>query len=415
MNHKIKNIILENEYKLLENFEEYKQSINQYIKKLESIKYDAMLYNLIMRSFGSNEKAVQENKYNMYGFKSSRQLINEYKSYLDLNDMPVLDKLIEGDTLSSLEICSLADNYNNQVGMYYLTGKNAVIIKSTVEDNNRPYDDKWLKGDIILRYCMQSEKPENVNTLNFSHKPNAVIFNSLMDQSLLDIYVFVNSSKGKPYVYKGIYHPCGLVSKNKAFLLFKSGHENEIPLDNLEGQFLNLLINSSNYPEVTTRYQLQTSKKYIVPCQPLKKIPFSKRNHIQQRKIQLEVSLRGEDLVLKYEKNRLLESGYKELADMVRNVSLDNSELGYDILSYDIKSNGEIVEKYIKVSSSASLQNNTFNVTKLELSNIQEIPSKFKFYRVYDIYTDTPKFIDLSYNLSMLNIDIAEYKCSLRG
>ena len=77
MNHRIKNIILENEYKLLKNFEEYKQSINQYIKKLESIKYDAMLYNLIMRSFGSNDKAVQENKYYMFGFKSSRQLINE--------------------------------------------------------------------------------------------------------------------------------------------------------------------------------------------------------------------------------------------------------------------------------------------------------------------------------------------------
>lgn len=394
MNERIKKIIIDNEKELLLNFDEYKQSINQYLKKLESINYDAMLYELIIRSFSSKEKYAQENYYNMRGFKSSRQLINEYKNQLDFNDRPKLESLNIDDEYSSLEICSLADNYNNQVGMYYLTGCNSVIIKATVEDNDRTYDNKWLKGDIILRYFMQNESDINVSSLRFSHKPNSVIFNSLMEQELMDIYVFENKKRGTEYKYKGIYHPCGIVSNNKAFLLFKDGHENEIPIDNLEAQFLNAILNSNNYHDMPMS-KLYLGKKEDFIDNGLKKYSVSKRTIIQQLKINLEISLRGEEIVIENERNRLKSLGYNDLAEKVSNVSLVNMNLGYDIESYDISGDGEIIKKYIKVKSSATHKTFDFELSSDEFKYLSRNENA-KLYRVYDIYTDFPKFIDVS-------------------
>ena len=398
MNVDVKNIIIKNEKELQKYFDEYRQSINQYIKKLQTVNYDAMLYELIIRSFSSKEKNEQENKYNMRGFKSSRQLINEYKHFLDFNDRPKIDELNIDDEYSSLEICSLADNYNNQVGMYYLTGMNSVIIKATVEDNERTYDNKWLKGDLILRYYMQNESEANVNSLKFSHKPNSIIFNSLMEQELINIYVFENKKRGSNYKYKGIYHPCGLVSNNKAFLLFKDGYENEIPIDNLEAQFLSTIINSGKYPESTEMSKLYLGRMDDFNDSGLRKIPFSKRTALQQMKIDLEVSLRGEEIVIENEKRRLKSLGYFDLANKVINVSLKDMNLGYDIKSYDINSNGEIIEQYIKVNASATHKAFRFIISSMEYESIKE-KDNYKLYRVYDIYTDTPKYIDVNSNL----------------
>lgn len=412
MNKALKDFVINNEKTLLSKFSQYKQSINQFIKKLEGVKYDAVLYELVTRSFASKEKQEQENAYNMFGFKSSRQIINENKTSLDLNDRPCLENIAIGNEYSSLEICSISDNFNNQVGMYYLTGQNAVIIKSTIEDNDRPYDDKWFKPDVVLRYFMQNESDSNVKTLNFSHKPNSVIFNALMERELVDIYVFVNTKKGNPYQYKGIYHPCGIVSKNKAFLLFKDGHENEIPYDNLDGQFLMSLVHSNEYPQSATVYPLVLGGNNDFFEYETKKVKTSKRNRIQQEKIALEVDLRGEDLVLKYEKNKLINLGRPDLAEKVMDVTLADDSLGYDIKSFDVDPNGLVTDKFIKVKTSVSHKSISFSLKKDEYDLIAS--RTCNLYRVYDVYTNCPKFVDVSLQLSSFSREPIEYRLSQR-
>lgn len=394
MNEKIKEEIILNEKNLLMKFGQYKQSINQFIKKIECVKYDGILYDLITRSFASKEKQEQENVYNMNGYKSSRQLINENKPFLNLNDRPNINNIAIGKEYTSLEICSIADNYNNQVGMYYLSGENVIIIKSTIEDNDRPYDDKWYKPGVILRYFMQNESEKNIKTLNFSHKPNSVIFNALMERELINIYVFVNKKKGAPYIYEGIYHPCGIISKNRAFLLFKDGYENEIPYDNLDGQFLMNLIYSNELPNNSTEFPLILGDSNDFFNYKINRIKTSKRTRIQQEKIDLEVELRGEELVIRYEKNKLLNLGRSDLAKLVTNVTLSNDNLGYDIKSFDIDEKGNVIDKFIKVKSSVSHKNLNFSLKKSEYDMI--INKTCKLYRVYDIYTNYPKFIDIS-------------------
>lgn len=53
-----------------------------------------------------------------------------------------------------------------------------------------------------------------------------------------------------------MYHPCGIVSKNKAFLLFKDGHENDIPYDNFKAQFLMSFLYSNSMPNDAFSYPL---------------------------------------------------------------------------------------------------------------------------------------------------------------
>lgn len=361
-----------------------------------------MLYDLIIKSFNSKEKDIQEQVYNSKNYKSARQIINDNLSNIDLNDNITFEKLKEGTSYSSLEICALANDYNNQVGMYFVKETNSVIIKSTVEDNNRPYDDRWIKNEIVLKYYMQTEKEANVNTLSFSNKPNAAIFNSLMNGNLINIYTFINYKKGESFVYKGIYHPCGLIDDNRAFYLFKHGHDSEIPYDNIDTQFLMKLIKTGICPEVNCELVKRDSSLKIKNNND-SIIRLSKRNFIQQKKIDLEVSIRGEKMVMQYEKNKLIGCGLSDLAEKVENVTYYDNNLGYDIHSFEKDKNGQIIDVFIKVQSLVST-NKPLQLTKKEYDNLKNNSDKYKLYKIYNIYTDQPRLFIMN-NINNINFE----------
>lgn len=410
MNEYLKKKILENEKQLLNAFPEYKQSICQLIKKIEKANYDCVMYEIIKSSFKSDKKKQQIKHYNSKGLTSSLEILEMNLGLMDFNDKPILENLIEGDQYNQYDICCLARNYNNQVGMYYVD-ENNIIIKSTVEDNNRPYDDRWLKKDIILKYFMQKEKDEKLKTLIFSNRPNVTIFNALMEGRLINIYTFINTKNGENYKYYGIFHPCGLVSNNKSFILFKHGYDFEVPFDNLDAQFVSSLLRDNKYPDIDSINLIS------VECIDSKREKFkpekmkpSKRNIIQQMKIKLEVDLRGEELILKYERNKLIKKGFPNLAELVCNVSLYDCSLGYDIRSYEILPDGTAKEIFIKIKSSVSSRLNEFTLTKKELENLSSSPDNYKLYRVFDIYSDKPKFYKVKYPLNTLyNIQPASF------
>lgn len=224
MNETIKQIVIDNEKELLTVFPEYRRSIQQYIVKLNLIKHDKDLVDFIRASFSTSNKNEQEKNYNNKGFFSSPQLINQYIDELDLADVSTVENLIIGEKYSYMDVCCLAHNFNNQVGMYYNEEYNCVFIKSTVEDLKRPYNDNWIKENIVLEYFMQAEKEENHKNLVFSNKPNAVIYEALINETDLNVHVFVNKINGEPYIYKGVFHPYKITNQNKAFGLYLNGH-----------------------------------------------------------------------------------------------------------------------------------------------------------------------------------------------
>lgn len=395
MNKIVKKAIIDNEKLLLEHFNkpEIVNSIRLYISKLELLNRDKDLYDFISVSF--KNKTDIEKLYNAEGFKSSRQIINERKDELNLEDKSTIKNIEIGNKYSYIEICALANNYNPQVGMYYLPEDDCVVIKTTVEDNNRIYDDRWQNEDKnILIYCIQTEKPENVENLSFSHKPNAVIFNALMIGDLIDVHVFRNSKKGDPYMYEGVFHPCGLVDGNNAFVLFREGHDDEIPYDNFYGQLWNKLVKTGSVEHIKTNltedFNLICSEK-----NNRRRIKKSKRTLLQQKKLDLEVDLRGDCLVVQHEKQKLISLGRKDLADKVSDVSLKNSELGYDVLTFAADVNGNYRDIHIIVKTSVNKNSLSYFANDIEVEKLRN-SSDCLVYRVYDIFTDEPKYIDVT-------------------
>ena len=59
----------------------------------------------------------------------------------------------------------------------------------------------------------------------------------------------------------------------------------------------------------------------------------------------------AEMAVIHYERDKLNNLGHPELAELVMQVSKDNSAAGYDVKSYDIKDDGSFVEIHIEVKS----------------------------------------------------------------
>ena len=79
--------------------------------------------------------------------------------------------------------------------------------------------------------------------------------------------------------------------------------------------------------------------------------------------------------VIHYERDKLNNLGHPELADLVKQISVDNSAAGYDILSYDINEDGSFIEIHIEVKS-AKLASKyiEFFISENELSKFKTDP-----------------------------------------
>jgi hypothetical protein len=96
---------------------------------------------------------------------------------------------------------------------------------------------------------------------------------------------------------------------------------------------------------------------------------------------------KGEEIVLKIERENLRNAGLNELADKVDRVSSKDDTVGYDILSYD--KDGK--EKYIEVKASAQTGSTVRFFVSLNEYNIGMKKDNYYIYYVQDINSEQPK------------------------
>ena len=114
--------------------------------------------------------------------------------------------------------------------------------------------------------------------------------------------------------------------------------------------------------------------------------PKGKFNYVKIEEQKKVVGDRGENAILNYEKDRLLEKGLVELSKKVRIVEDDS--LGYDVISYD--DTGK--EKHIEVKTKSGLSNYLdFYLTENELNKFKTEKNHYIYY-VFDIKNKKPKF-----------------------
>ncbi len=120
------------------------------------------------------------------------------------------------------------------------------------------------------------------------------------------------------------------------------------------------------------------------------KANLSKIDYLSRAAKDAKIGLRGEELVLEFERNRLMELGRLDLADKITWISQRSDAFGYDIESFD-----EIDEKWqkiqIEVKSTESRVDREFPVTLKEVNTSIEKRKTYFVYRVYDIASISPK------------------------
>ena len=117
----------------------------------------------------------------------------------------------------------------------------------------------------------------------------------------------------------------------------------------------------------------------------------------------------GEDLVINYEKNYLINKGLNKLADKV--CKRKDGE-GYDILSFDENS----LEKYIEVKTTKGDEFTPFIITLNEKLFSEQNIGKYCIYRLYNFNEEnnTSDFYEISYLDTELMLQPIEYRAYLK-
>lgn len=109
-----------------------------------------------------------------------------------------------------------------------------------------------------------------------------------------------------------------------------------------------------------------------------------KADYIKATENKIKVGDLGEETILRYEKNRLINLGHKDLSDKVVRLSETSNSYGFDILSFDIV-DGQIIELHIEVKTSKSSDPIlNFYLTENELKKFRNDLSH-KIYYLFDV------------------------------
>ena len=85
--------------------------------------------------------------------------------------------------------------------------------------------------------------------------------------------------------------------------------------------------------------------------------------------------------MVRFERDRLIAQGRQRLARRVEQVSLTRGDgLGYDVLSFDDQGD----ELFIEVKTTRRPREFPFLITRNEVALSEEVPDRFRLYRVYD-------------------------------
>ena len=152
------------------------------------------------------------------------------------------------------------------------------------------------------------------------------------------------------------------------------------PDDELPFGFNRVLIEQKPFVDRTGKFKRLTNPK------------VNKIDYLRKTAKDIKNGLIGEELVMSYEKNRLINLGRDDLAEKIKWISAESDAYGYDIQSFDIDKNGNFREIKIEVKTTASKVDTEFFISKNEVDTSKKFKDDYCLYRVYDVNSQEPKF-----------------------
>lgn len=105
-----------------------------------------------------------------------------------------------------------------------------------------------------------------------------------------------------------------------------------------------------------------------------------------------QLGYNGEEMIFKFEQQRLRQLDRPDLARKVKWISQEEGDgAGYDILSFDQRGS----ERFLEVKTTVGSQTAPFYLTRNELSFSKERPREFRICRLYD-FSKIPKMFELA-------------------
>ena len=213
----LKEQILVNEEKIYKVFkDDFGLAIKFFMAKIDSFKEDGDIVKFLENPSILNIKREQYDMIHNAGMETAIDIKNNFdKSNLKYT---TIDSLKLNDKVNANTICSIVNNFNIMLGMYYDNINKILVLKCQIKDG--PYEDRWVEHNKKLYYCLQNEHDENFLKLNFSKYPNIVCKNILLGDDLeTKVYLFCRYNRSDDYTFFGEVKLEKFVDNNKAIIV----------------------------------------------------------------------------------------------------------------------------------------------------------------------------------------------------
>lgn len=142
---------------------------------------------------------------------------------------------------------------------------------------------------------------------------------------------------------------------------------------------------NSEEAEIVTLREIEipnTHKKSVTKYVEMQNKKIKKKDYLGSAKKQMKTGLRGEQLVIEYEKQKMIDNNREDLIDKINWVSEIDDSRGYDIESFDFDKQGKEYRIYIEVKTTENNEKNAFMITANELNALRKNSDKYWIYRV---------------------------------
>ncbi len=143
------------------------------------------------------------------------------------------------------------------------------------------------------------------------------------------------------------------------------------------------------------RKQMVEQKPFVDLSKNFKRLTnptVGKIDYVKKAYRDMKTGLVGEQLVIDYEKEKLISLNREDLADKVKWISRDSDSYGYDIESYDVDNQGKVIPLKIEVKTTSSRIDVEFFISKNEVDASKKYKKNYVVFRLYDVYSEQPKF-----------------------
>ena len=379
-------------------YQKYKGRVISEYNRIKYIKYTGDMYEHFFKFKDGNHKYADDFKFlSDYGIITNEEMSDYLKKnyFYELKNTSGIDDLIIGNVYSNSEI-SNTFSVSNMGGMRRSLKTNSLVLISKHQDKHvgSVYEDEWTK-DGILNYTGMGTIGDQ--SINFGQNKTLAI----AKKEGIKVYLF-ESYKDNEYYYDGEVELAGAIfqadekdingniRKVIKFPLRKINQEDDIVDEQVEKVSYDIVqisekIESDEINGIILREGIPEIRKYNNIEERKKNNRTSKPDYIAEEIIKTKQGELNEKVIYEMELQKLMElEAEEEVRRMQEFFENRKDNEGYDILSFEVDEEGNLIEKYIEVKSTKGPESTPIDITSNEIEFAKQHLDNYFIYRIFN-------------------------------